>query len=63
MRVLLFGKDGQLGRALAASAPPKTMLNASGRDDADIRDVDALAADARTAPIGDTRRRTAKRGD
>lgn len=44
MRVLLLGKDGQLGRALAASPPPNTMLTAGGRDDADICDVASLAA-------------------
>lgn len=49
MRAMLFGKNGQLGRALAASLPPKTMLTAVGRDDADICDIDALAAVIHTA--------------
>ena len=44
MKVLLTGRQGQLGQALIASAPPGIELIASGRDELDLADADACQA-------------------
>lgn len=46
-RILLLGKDGQLGRSLQAALPALGDLTAWGRDNVDLRDQDALAATLR----------------
>lgn len=42
MRILLFGKSGQLGRELSHVLPALGQLTLLGREDADLRDQDAL---------------------
>jgi dTDP-4-dehydrorhamnose reductase len=41
LRVLLTGRDGQLGQALVAAAPPHWQLIACGRSDLDLADPEA----------------------
>lgn len=51
MRVLLTGREGQLGRALVAACPPQLELIACGRADLDLEDPAACrAAVQRHAP-------------
>ncbi|WMD19405.1 dTDP-4-dehydrorhamnose reductase [Achromobacter seleniivolatilans] len=42
MKILLFGKDGQIGRHLRGLLPTLGELAALGRDDVDLRDQNAL---------------------
>lgn len=42
MRILLAGGGGQLGRAVASTAPPRHELIAKTRDELDITDADAV---------------------
>lgn len=42
MKVWLVGKDGQLGRAVCAAAPLRWRLRATGPEEVDIRDRDAV---------------------
>ncbi|NNG22672.1 dTDP-4-dehydrorhamnose reductase [Telluria aromaticivorans] len=44
MKILLFGKDGQVGRELGRSLAPLGELRALGHRDADLLDLDALRA-------------------
>ena len=44
MKILLFGRDGQVGRALSAVLPQLGGLVAFGRDEANFEDPDSLGA-------------------
>lgn len=44
MKILLLGKDGQVGRELHRALAPLGQLVAFGRDSADLRDTDGLCA-------------------
>ena len=44
MKVLVFGKTGQVARELLRQAPEGTTVEALGRDDADLADAEACAA-------------------
>ncbi len=44
MKLLVFGKDGQVGRAAAAQLPPLGEVVACGRDRADFENPQTLAA-------------------
>ncbi|MEP6835180.1 MAG: dTDP-4-dehydrorhamnose reductase [Gemmatimonas sp.] len=51
MRVLILGASGQVGKALQHSAPPNANIVAPSSHDANLRDLDGLAALVRnTAP-------------